>query len=140
MKQNWVLNLVFATMFIALTAMQTATIPVSACPEAGDVFQVEVIDKGQLRLQVHGENQTGKKLRLTIVQKEQSTLNYDSKTIIYRDQIKADETNFDRLLNLSQLENGTYEIEVTSGKQRFVRSITIQTTTETVQKPREIVF
>ncbi len=138
MKQNWVLNLVFATMFIALTAMQTNTAPNYL--NGGDTLWVEIVDKGQMRLQVHGDNHTGKPLRLTIVQKERSTLNYASETVIYRDRIKAGETNFDRLLNLSQLENGTYEIEVTSGKQRFVRSITIQTTTETVQKPREIVF
>jgi hypothetical protein len=139
MKRYWVLNFVFAAIFIASTAMQTSTTP-PGVPADTTKLRVEMTDKGQLRLQVHGENNTGKKLRLAIVKKESSSLSYASESVIYNEFIKADNVNFERVLNLSQLENGTYEIEVTGGKQRFVRSITLQTTAEAVQKPREIVF
>ena len=163
MKQNWILYCLSATFMLALTAMKPASAPLEAeqlyFGSAGFVHEnpitapycdtqnldtlsikVEIQSGNDLRIQVHCENYTGKKLRLLLLQKDNTVFGYRSEMVMHEDIVEGSLTQFDRVLNLSQLENGTYEIEITSGKERFVRRIQIQNIAEKATQPRKITF
>jgi hypothetical protein len=135
MKNNWALNLFIVAFFLVLTSMQLNPAPQTINTD----FKVEIIQCDDLRLVIHCEKEVGSKLHLSLMKPEKSVFGYQSELIIYQDKIAADITDYNRILNLSNLENGTYMIEITGGKKRFTRQIEIQTVTETTPRPRVIV-
>ena len=135
MKNNWALNLFIVAFFLVLTAMQLNPAPQTINSD----FKVEITQREDLRLIIHCEKEVGSKLQLSLVKPEKSVFGYSSESVIYQDKIAANITDYNRILNLSNLENGTYEIEITGGKKRFTRQIEIQTVTETTPRPRVIV-
>lgn len=138
MKQNRWVGLILAVLFIALTAMQTRS--VDSLPFTENKLKIELAEHSDLRLKLQCVNETGKKVRISVVRKEDSIFGYHSESTVYEEYVAAEQTSFNKLLNLSQLENGDYYVEITGGKERFVRHIKIQDVVEKENKPRKIVF
>ncbi len=121
MKHNWILILVGASFFTLLTSMKVPA------PQPGAIeLKMEITTIDDLRLQVTAQNETGKKLYLSVLMQEPATAYGISETEIYVEEISGDVTTFTRTLNLSELENGTYRIKIKAGKQRIDRLLNIR--------------
>ena len=77
-------------------------------------------------MQLSAQNETGKKLYLSVLMLEKGTYNRISETEIYSEEISGDVASFSRTLNLSNLESGDYRIRIKAGKQRFERLVSIK--------------
>ena len=89
-------------------------------------LQVNIATTDDLRIQLTGRNDTGKKLYLTVLMQEDATFSRVAETEIYSEEISADIAGFNRVLNLSKLESGTYRISIKAGKQHFDRYVNIR--------------
>ncbi|MBC7776702.1 MAG: hypothetical protein H7246_14810 [Phycisphaerae bacterium] len=121
MKHSWTMLLLGASFFVLLTSMKTIT------PQAGPAdLKVDLTTTDDLRVQLTAQNETGKKLYLSVLMLESGVYNRLTETEIYTEEISGDISSFNRTLNLSKLESGTYRIVVKAGKQRFDRLINIK--------------
>ncbi len=94
--------------------------------EATDL-QVKITTTEDLRVLLTAQNDTGKKLYLSVRMQENATFNRVAETEIYSEEISGDISSFNRVLNLSKLESGTYRISIKAGKQHFDRFLNIRT-------------
>jgi hypothetical protein len=121
MKHNWTMLLLSASTFVLLTSMKTPA------PQPGSAdLKVEIITKTDLRLELTAQNETGKKLHLSVLKLEPNAFNTTNETEIYTEEIAGDISSFNRTLNLSKLESGTYRIRIKAGKRRFERQLDIR--------------
>ena len=121
MKLSLTLLLSGAFFFVLLTSMITSD------PLTGPAgLKVDITPIEGLRVQVEGQNETGKKLYLSVVMIE-PTVNFSTtETEIFAETFPADVSTFSRTLNLSKLESGNYRIDVKAGKHRFSRPLEIK--------------
>lgn len=122
MKHTWTSLLIGASLFVLLTSMKTITPPTSG----PDGLKVDLTTTEDLRVQLSAQNETGKKLYLSVLMVEKGTYNRISETEIYSEEISGDVASFSRTLNLSNLESGDYRIRIKAGKQRFERLVSIK--------------
>ena len=122
MKHTWTSLLIGASLFVLLTSMKTITPPTSG----PDGLKVDLTTTEDLRVQLSAQNETGKKLYLSVLMLEKGTYNRISETEIYSEEISGDVASFSRTLNLSNLESGDYRIRIKAGKQRFERLVSIK--------------
>lgn len=134
MKHSWTLLLSGAFFFVLLTSMK---MPASQTGSA-DSLKVEVTTLDNLRIQLTAQNETGKKLYLSVLMLEPSTFSRLSETEVYGEEIPGDVASIDRTLNLSKLETGTYRIKIKAGKQRFDRILNIKAKPVAVEDARVI--
>lgn len=119
MKHTWTSLLFSAFLFLLLTSMK------SSAQEATDL-QVNITTTDDLRVLLTAQNDTGKKLYLSVRMQENATFSRVAETEIYSEEISADISSFNRVLNLSKLESGTYRISIKAGKQHFDRFLNIR--------------
>ena len=113
-------SLLFGTLlFLLLSGMK-------AMAQEPAALQVNIATTDDLRIQLTGRNDTGKKLYLTVLMQEDATFSRVAETEIYSEEISADIAGFNRVLNLSKLESGTYRISIKAGKQHFDRYVNIR--------------
>lgn len=105
-----------ATFFATLTAMK-----IPQTDPHNTNLNVELTATDDLRLQLTGQNTTGNKLHIKLSRDEATSFGHNMETVFYTERIAADSKGFNRTLNLSQLESGSYELEFRSGKERIVR-------------------
>lgn len=134
MKNKWALLVLSAPLFVLFTAMKMS-------PSGGNPtkLNVEMTTTSGLRVQLAGQNHTGSKLHLKLFRDERTGFGYRTETVFYTERIAADETEFNRTLNLSQLESGVYELEIRSGKERIVRRLEIGAKPSTTVEPARVV-
>ncbi len=121
MKYNWSLLLVGAFFFTLLTSMKMPTLQ----PDSSDL-KVEIKTVDDLRVQLTAQNETGKKLYLSVLKQESDAFRVIAETEIYAEEVSGDVTTFNRTLNLSQLESGTYRIKIKAGKRSIDRLLNIR--------------
>ncbi len=121
MKHRWTLLLVGASFFVLLTSMK---IPVSQT--ASTDLKVEITAMDDLRVQLTAQNETGKKLRLTVAMLERNDFSGKTQTEIYSEEISGEVSDINRILNLSNLEIGTYQIKIKAGKSWFASLVDIR--------------
>ena len=121
MKNSWTLPLFGAFFFVLLTSMKTIT----PQPEPANL-KVEITTVDDLRVQLTAQNETGKNLHLSVVMLESTLYNHLTETEIYTEEVPGEISSFNRTLNLSKLESGTYRIKVKAGKQHFDRTLNIR--------------
>ena len=121
MKYNWILLFFGASLFTLLTSMK-----MPAPQPASTDLKVEIKTIDDLRVQLTAQNETGKKLYISILMQESGPFNRISETEIYGEEIAADVATFNRTLNLSKLESGTYRIKIKAGKQHIERILNIR--------------
>lgn len=113
-------SLLFSTfLFLLLTGTKTMA------QEATDL-QVKITTTDDLRVQLTAQNDTGKKLYLSVRMQENTASSRVAETEIYSEEISGDISSFTRVLNLSNLESGTYRISIKAGKQHFDRYLNIR--------------
>lgn len=128
MKHNWTLLLLGASFFVLLTSMKTPA------PQSNlAALRVEITPREDLRVQLTAQNETGKKLYLSVTMLETNTYNRITESEIYSEAVSGDISSFNRTLNLSNLESGTYRIRIKAGKQRFERLLDIKAKPVTTQ-------
>lgn len=121
MKNSWTLPLFGAFFFVLLTSMKTIT------PQADPSnLKIEITTVDDLRVQLTAQNETGKDLHLSVVMLESTLYNHLTETEIYTEEVPGEISSFNRMLNLSKLESGTYRIKVKAGKQHFDRTLNIR--------------
>lgn len=121
MKHSWTLLLLGASFFVLLTSMKTMT------PFPGPAgLKVDLATTDDLRVQLTAQNETGKKLYLSVLMQETSIYHRITESEIYYEEVSGDVHSFNRTLNLSKLESGTYRIVLKAGKQRFERLLNIK--------------
>ncbi len=118
MKYNWTLLLLGAFFFVVLTSMK---------PSDSADLKVEMKTMDDLLVQLTAQNETGKKLYLSVMMQESGMSSRVAETTIYSEEISGDVATVTRTLNLSKLESGTYRIKIKAGKQRFERRVDIRT-------------
>ncbi len=128
MKHRWTLLLFGAPLFVLFTSMQT----LSPRPNSA-ALKVEVSTTSDMRVQLTAQNETGKKLYLSVQALEPNAFYGITETEIYTEEVSGGISKFDRILNLSKLEKGSYRIRISAGKERFERLLDIKA------KPAEIV-
>lgn len=101
-----------------------ATNPPVSDPETPK-FQVEIASVDDFRIELSGQNLTGKAIQLRVVSRDFSTFGYVTETEFYAETIEDCVPSFKRLLNLSHLQKGTYEVELRAGKHRFSRRVEV---------------
>lgn len=110
-----------AFFFVLLTSMKTIT------PQADPSnLKIEITTVDDLRVQLTAQNETGKDLHLSVVMLESTLYNHLTETEIYTEEVPGEISSFNRMLNLSKLESGTYRIKVKAGKQHFDRTLNIR--------------
>lgn len=110
-----------AFFFVLLTSMKTIT------PQAEPSnLKIEITTVDDLRVQLTAQNETGKDLHLSVVMLESTLYNHLTETEIYTEEVPGEISSFNRMLNLSKLESGTYRIKVKAGKQHFDRTLNIR--------------
>lgn len=122
MKHTWALSLFGAFLIFLLTSMNTAaqsTVPTD--------LNVEITTTDDLRVQLTAQNETGKKLYLSVLMLENTAFNRVAETEVYSEEVSGDIHNFSRVLNLSKLDSGSYRIKIKAGKQHFERLLSIRT-------------
>lgn len=122
MKHNWIMLLLGASFFVLLTSMKSPVLQADSTE-----LKVEIATTDDLRVQLTAQNETGKKLSITVIMMEPNAYSHTTETEIYTEEIPGDVTKVSRTLNLSKLDSGSYRIKVKAGKQRFDRLINIQT-------------
>lgn len=128
MKHTWTLFLLFILLSNTKISAQ----------ETSDL-QVKVTTTEDLRVQLTAQNKTGKKLYLSVLMQDHTAFNRMSEAEIYSEEISGDFSSFNRVLNLSQLESGTYRISIKAGKQHFNRFLNIRAKPVT-DNSRTIIF
>lgn len=121
MKHRWTLLLFGASFFVLLTGMK---MPV-AQPRSADLT-VEITAMDGLRVQLTAQNETGKKLHLTVLMLEPNAFGSNTQTEIYTEEISGDVAEIKRTLNLSGLAVGTYQIKIKAGKKWVVHLVDIR--------------
>lgn len=121
MKHKWTLLLFGASFFVLLTGMKMP----SSQPDSADLT-VEITAMDDLRVQLAAQNETGKKLYLTVLMLEPNAFGSNTQTEIYTEEISGDVAEINRTLNLSELEIGTYQIKIKAGKKRFTHLVDIR--------------
>ena len=122
MKYNWTLLLFGAFFFVLLTSMKPSDPPTGSAD-----LKVEMKTMDDLLVQLTAQNETGKKLYLSVLMQESGTSSRIAETTIYSEEISGDVATVTRTLNLSKLESGTYRIKIKAGKQHFERRVDIRT-------------
>jgi hypothetical protein len=122
MKHTWALSLLGASIIFLLTSMNT-----SAQEAVPTDLKVEITTSDDLRVQLTAQNETGKKLYLSVLMLENSAFHRVAETEVYSEEVSGDISNFSRVLNLSKLESGSYRIKIKAGKQHFERLLSIRT-------------
>lgn len=134
MKHKLNLLLLGACFFVLLTSMKTPN-PLADTPS----LKVEITTLEDLRVQLTALNLTGKDLHINVFMRETSLYSRLIETEIYQEEISSEIPSFNRTLNLSKLESGSYRIKVRAGKQHFERVLEIQAKpVMPAELPREI--
>jgi hypothetical protein len=125
------LGLVF---FALLTSMQLPSdVWVSA------ELQVDIIAKNDLKVQFLGQNNTGKKMTLTLTKTENITFGYYAQTVVYTEQFAGDIAEINRTLDLSKLETGSYEVTLKAGKKQKSQQLDIRIKSAQVAAPDRVI-
>ncbi len=121
MKLKFNLFLLGALLFVLLTSMKT----MAPQPVSKDL-KVEITNLEDLRVQLSAQNETGKKLYLSVLLVEANAFHGTTETEIFTEAVSGEVSNYHRTLNLSKLESGSYRISVKAGKNRFERLLNIR--------------
>ena len=122
MKHRWTLLLWGIACFFLSTSMTTPGYQLDS-----EYLKVNITSIDELRLQLTAQNETGKKLYLSVFQVEPNAFNRSTETEVFSEIISGEVAKVNRTLNLSKLESGTYRISVKAGKQRFEKRLDIRT-------------
>jgi len=122
MKHRWTLLLFAAPVFFLLMSMR---IP-APLPNPSDL-KVDITTTEDLRVQLTAQNETGKKLYISVLMMETNVDKRITETEIYTETIDGEVIEVNRMLNLSKLESGNYLIRIKAGKSRFERELDIRT-------------
>lgn len=114
-------------LLLTLLFFWAAALSVRAQDAASQSFSVQVEQKDNLRLVISCQKQAGQKLALVIKKIDVQLFKSPYEEVIYEENIPASVAEHVRMLNLSQLGEGTYQIEVKGGKQRFAQAVRIET-------------
>lgn len=121
MKQRWTLLLLGPVLFILLSSMKT----IIPTPDPVEL-KVNVSALDDQRVQLTAQNETGKKMYITVYKQEPNAFYSITETEIFTEQVPGEVAKYIRTLNLSKLETGVYRICVRAGKKRFERSLDIK--------------
>lgn len=122
MKHRWTLLLFAAPVFFLLMSMK-APVPQ---PNPSDL-NVDITTTEDLRVYLTAQNETGKKLYISVLMLETNVDKRITETEIYTETIDGAVSDVNRMLNLSKLESGTYLIRIKAGKSRYERELDIRT-------------
>jgi hypothetical protein len=104
-------------------------------------LNVALVAKEKLKVQLIGENNTGKTLKVKIIKIDNNYFGYYSESVIYTEKITADITKINKTLDLSKLDNGKYEIHVKAGKKQITQYLDLHPKpTEKLEEMRVISF
>ena len=134
MKHRWTLLLWGIACFFLSTSMKTPGYQLDS-----EYLKVNITSIDELRLQLTAQNETGKKLYLSVFQVEPNAFNRSTETEVFSEIISGEVAKVNRTLNLSKLESGTYRISVKAGKQRFEKRLDIRQKPVNVQADNRVI-
>jgi hypothetical protein len=111
----------------ALLLVAATVISAGAQNAVSQPFSVQIEQKDGLRLGIYCQKTAGQKLILVVKKTDLQLFKSPYAEVIYEESIAATATEHVRMFNLSQLGEGTYQIEISGGGQRFGQTIEIRT-------------
>jgi endoglucanase Acf2 len=102
-------------------------------------LKVDIIAKNDLKVQFLGQNNTGKKMTLTLSKTESHIFGYYAQTVVYTEQFAGDIAEINRTLDLSKLESGRYEVTLKAGKKHKSQQLDIRNKSEQAVAPDRVI-